>query len=106
MSSLEGLESSNFSAKKYDDHHTFRGNRKAANLGVFKWLRLRGSRILRRYQQKETRSQRCSVCKEPGHNMLSKECRGYVIEVNDRNDGFFEMSSSVGWGFFLTEEVN
>ena len=105
MSSLEGLESSNFSAKKYDDHHTFRGNRKAANLGVFKWLRLRGSRILRRYQQKETRSQRCSVCKEPGHNMLSKECRGYVIEVNDRNDGFFKMSSSVGW-FFLTEEVN
>ena len=94
-----------FLQKNYDDHHTFRGNRKAANLGVFKLLRLRGSRILRRYQIKETRSQRCSVCKEPGHNMLSKECRGYVIEVNDRNDGFFEVSSSVGW-FFLTEEAN
>ena len=106
MSSLEGLESSNFSAKNFDDHHTFRGDRKAANRGVFKLLRLRGSRILRKYPQKQVRTKKCSICKEAGHNKLSKECRGFAIEVNDREDGLFEVTTSLGWGVLPTAEIN
>ena len=38
MNSLEGLESSNFSAKNFDDHHTFRGDRKTVNRGSSNFL--------------------------------------------------------------------
>ena len=101
-SSLEGLESSNFSSKYLDDHYTFRGNRKAANRGVFKLLRLRGSRTLRKYiKNTKVGSQKCSVCSEKGHNKKSKLCRGYQIEVNSREDGFFEIGTSLGWGVFV-----
>ena len=103
MSSLEGLESSNFCAKNYDDQHTFCGNRKAANRGVFKLLRLRGSRFLRKYQTTKVKGTvMCSVCHEMGHNKLSKHCRGFPIEVNDREDGLFELTTNIGWGFFST----
>ena len=46
---------------------------------------------------------RCSVCHEKGHNKLSKHCRGFPIEVNDREDGFFELTTNIGWGFFSTD---
>ena len=61
MSSLEGLESSNFCTKNYDDHHTFRGNRKAANRGVLKLLRLWVSRVLRKYQIKKVKGLKCAA---------------------------------------------
>ena len=101
MSSLEGLESSNCCTKNYDDHHTFRGNRKAANRGVFKLLRLRGSRVLRKYQFTKVKgTQKCSICHEKGHNKQNKSCRGFPIDVNAREDGLFELTTNIGWGFF------
>jgi hypothetical protein len=75
VKSLEGLEKGNFTTQVMDAHHTYKGNRKKANKGVFKLLRLKSSRLLRSYRRKPpTRVQRCSLCKRTGHNALSKSC--------------------------------
>ena len=61
--SLEGLEQGNYTTQLMDAHQTFKGDRKKANRGVFKLLRLKSSRILRQYRKKPpTRKQRCSRC--------------------------------------------
>ena len=42
----------------------------------------------------------CSICHEKGHNKLHQSCRGFPIDVNAREDGLFELTTNVGWGFF------
>ena len=70
----------NFTTQVMDAHHTYKGNRKKANRGVFKLLRLKSSRLLRSYRRRPpTRIQKCSRCKQVGHNALSKSCPGRVI---------------------------
>ena len=73
--SLEGLERGNFTTQLMDAHQTFKGDRKKANRGVCKLLRLKSSRTLRQYREKPpTRLQRCSWCKQVGHNATNKSC--------------------------------
>ena len=80
VKSLEGLEKGNFTTQVMDSHHTYKGNRKKANKGVFKLLRLKSSRLLRSYRRRPpTRIQKCSRCKQVGHNALSKSCPGRVL---------------------------
>ena len=58
-----------------DAHHTFKGDRKKANRGVFKLLRLKSSRKLRFYRRKPPlRVQKCSRCHKIGHNSKNKLC--------------------------------
>ena len=74
--SLEGLEQGNYTTQLMDAHQTIKGDRKKANRGVFKLLRLKSSRILRQYRKRPpTRKQHCSRCKKVGHNATSKRCQ-------------------------------
>ena len=58
-----------------DAHHTYKGDRKKANRGVFKLLRLKSSRQLRKFRRKPAvRKQHCSRCHKVGHNSLNKLC--------------------------------
>ena len=75
VKSLEGLEKGNFTTQVMDAHQTYKGNRKRANAGVFKLLRLKSSRLLRSYRRKPaTRVQKCTSCGRMGHNSRSKMC--------------------------------
>ena len=77
--SLEGLERGNFTTKIFDSFHTYRGDRKKANRGVFKLLRLKSRRTPRNYNAKiKKRIQRCSNCKKIGHNRNNKNCSANV----------------------------
>ena len=68
---------------------TFKGDRKKANRGVFKLLRLKSSRSLRQYRRRpSTRVQRCSRCKQVGHNATSKRC--LWLQVNPVDDSAVE----------------
>ena len=51
-------------------------------------------------------SQKCSACHEKGHNKKSNICRGYPIEVNSREDGLFEIGTSLGWGVFVNPNLS
>ena len=65
----------------YDAHHTFKGSRKKANEGVFKLLRLKSSRLLRKYRRKpSSRVQHCSRCHRQGHNATNKLCAAGINE--------------------------
>ena len=47
---------------------------------MFKLLRLKSSRLLRSYRRRPpTRVQKCSQCKQVGHNSQSKSCPGRVL---------------------------
>ena len=84
VKSLEGLEKGNYTTQVMDAHHTFKGDRKKANIGVFKLLRLKSNRLLRSYRKKPpTRVQRCSSCHRVGHNALSKLCSAGLIQEGD-----------------------
>ena len=54
--------------------YVLKGDRKKANRGVFKLLRLKSNRTLRKFQSREKRLQKCSKCKNTGHNSLNKNC--------------------------------
>ena len=67
--------------------HTYKVNRKKANRGVFKLLRLKSNRLLRSYRKKPpTRVQRCSRCHRVGHNALSKLCAAGLNQLVDHGD--------------------
>ena len=84
VKSLEGLEKGNYTTQVMDAHHTYKGDRKKANRGVFKLLRLKSNRLLRSYRKKPpTRVQRCSRCHRVGHNALSKLCSAGLIQEGD-----------------------
>ena len=93
VKSLEGLEKGNFTTQVMDAHHTYKGNRKKANAGVFKLLRLKSSRLLRTYRRKPaTRLQKCSCCGRIGHNSRSKMCPAKLlpdteVEQDDQDVG-------------------
>ena len=74
VKSLEGLEKGNYTTKIFDNLHTYKGDRKKANRGVFKLLRLKSNRTLRMYMIGTKRVQRCSKCKNTGHNSSSIKC--------------------------------
>ena len=78
VKSLEGLEKGNFTTKLFDSFHTYKGDRQKANRGVFKLLRLRSNRVLRDFKTKTKRVQKCSKCKQPGHNSSNKRCPANV----------------------------
>ena len=82
MKSLEGLERGNFTTKYYDNFHTYKGDRQKANKGVFKLLRLKSNRLLRKFQSRHKRVQRCSKCKTLGHNSTNKGCPA-KIDLSD-----------------------
>ena len=86
VKSLEGLEKGNFTTQVMDAHHTYKGNRKKANKGVFKLLRLKSSRLLRKYRRRPaTRLQRCSRCHKVGHNASSKACQAALIQPGEHD---------------------
>ena len=98
VKSLEGLEKGNFTTQVMDAHQTFKGSRKKANKGVFKLLRLKSSRKLRQYRRKPpTRLQRCSRCKQFGHNASNKGCQRLLEGqaegdlIQDENDNERDM---------------
>ena len=49
---------------------------------MFKLLRLKSSRILRNYKIKSKRIQRCSRCKQIGHNSKNKRCPS-IVDLSD-----------------------
>ena len=64
-----------FTTKIFDSFHTYKGDRKKANRGVFKLLRLKSNRTLRNFKARiNKRIQRCSKCKTIGHNKTNKMC--------------------------------
>ena len=91
VKSLEGLEKGNYTTKIFDNLHTYKGDRKKANRGVFKLLRLKSNRTLRMYMIGTKRVQRCSKCKNTGHNSSSIKCPVNVdlsdlIEEDDEDE--------------------
>ena len=74
VKSLEGLEKGNFNTQIFDQFHTYKGDRKKANRGVFKLLRLKSNRTLRAFQPRNKRIQSCSRCKRTGHNASNRSC--------------------------------
>ena len=78
VKSLEGLERGNYTTKVLDQFHTYKGDRKKANRGVFKLLRLKSNRTLRKYKIRSKRIQRCSKCNQIGHNSTNKNCPSNV----------------------------
>ena len=73
------LEKGNYTTKIFDSFHTYKGDRKKANRGVFKLLRLKSNRTLRNFKARTTkRVQRCSKCKKVGHNSKNKMCPANV----------------------------
>ena len=62
----------------FDNFHTYKGDRKKANRGVFKLLRLKSNRVLRKYKVRAKRIQRCSKCKSRKHNASSRKCPANV----------------------------
>ena len=75
--STEPLESGNHWIKLYDDGHTYRGDRDLALKGVFKLRRMKSSAKLQQFYPKVVKEiQKCSVCKQAGHNMRSAACTG------------------------------
>ena len=76
---------------------------------MFKLLRLKSSRLLRSYRGRPpTRIQKCSRCRQVGHNALSKSCPGRVLapgeakavpQDGDRgvlDDSFFDFDDLLG----------
>ena len=78
VKSLEGLERGNYTTHFFDQFHTYKGDRKKANRGVFKLLRLKSNRTLRKYKIRSNRIQRCSKCNQIGHNSTNKTCPSNV----------------------------
>ena len=75
--STEPLESGNHWIKLYDDGYTFRGDRNSALKGVFKLRRMKSSPKLQKFYPKQDKQiQKCSVCKNPGHNSRNATCPG------------------------------
>ena len=80
-----------------DAHHTYTGNRKKANRGVFQLLRLKSNRLLRSYRKKPpTRVQRCSCCHRVGHNALSKVFAAGLNQLVDHGDDAHSDEAHVG----------
>ena len=82
VKSLEGLEKGNYNTKIFDQFYTYKGDRKKANRGVFKLLRLKSNRTLRAFQTMSKRIQRCSRCKRIGHNATNKSCPA-IVDITD-----------------------
>ena len=91
---------------------TFKGDRKKTNRGVFKLLRLKSSRSLRKYRRSPaTRIQRCSRCKQIGHTATSKRCvcmavGGQALHVQDNpvEDAAFEDDEVLDETFVVQDE--
>ena len=77
VKSLEGLEKGNYNTKIFDQFYTYKRDRKKANRGVFKLLRLKSNRTLRAFQTMSKRIQRCSRCKRIGHNAKA------IVDITD-----------------------
>ena len=112
--SLEGLEQGNYTTQLMDAHQTFKGDRKKANRGVFKLLRLKSSRSLRKYRRRPaTRIQRCSRCKQIGHNATSKRCvwmagGGQALHVQDNpvEDAAIQDAEVLDDTFVVQDEID
>ena len=80
-----------------DAHHTYKGDRKKANKGVFKLLRLKSNRLLRNYRKKPpTRIQRCSRCHRVGHNAMNKLCSAGLNVTGDHVEEVQEEAVGAG----------
>ena len=77
VKSLEGLEKGNYTTKIFDSFYTYKGDREKANRR-FKLLRIKSNRLLRNFKMKTKRMQRCSKCKQVGHNASNKRCPSNV----------------------------
>ena len=69
--STEPLECANKWVKLFNDHHTFRGDRKKALKGIFKLRRLKSSYKLRGALPDHKKIiHHCSVCGKEGHKKV------------------------------------
>ena len=71
--STEPLEGSNKWVKMFNDHQTWRGDRKKALKGIFKLRRLKSSyRLKKALPDNEKRIYHCTVCGQEDHNKTNK----------------------------------